>query len=106
MLFGGYVLVCTAAIIGACWSLGDRRPARFAMTVLIAAGAFSVLGTTAIGIVLSLLAAAFGYSPSVISTLVIWALFCVSSLGTAWLVLWFVARAWRETTPVVGGGPA
>jgi len=106
LLLGGYALVCVVAILAACWMLGDRRPARFAITALVGVGVFSVLGTTVIGIVLYGLAPAIGDSSSMITTLGVWALFCACSLGTASLTLRLAARAWCEAPSVANEGPA
>jgi hypothetical protein len=106
-LLVGYVLTCMVAIIAACWFLGDRRPARFAMAALVALGIFNLAGVSVILLALYLLDP-FAAQWSAMGFLVaVWALFCVCSLGTAFFALWLSTRAWRETPAVpTDGAPA
>jgi len=104
MLLAGYALISIAAIIAACWILGNRRPARFVITASIAVGAFSVVGITAMS--LFLFSPVFANLPATASLVFTWALFIVFSLGTASIVLRLAARAWHETPAQAGGASA
>jgi hypothetical protein len=105
-LLVGYQLTCMVAIVAACWLLGDRRAARFAMAALVALGIFNLVGVSLILLALYLLEPMAGQW-SAMSFVATWAFFCVGSLGSAAFALWLSARAWRATPAVpTDGAPA